>query len=72
MIRPLKTAVTTVIGFAVMAVGVAMLVLPGPGIVVIAFGLVILSTEFAWARRLLDRMKEKARQVAAIVGRRRS
>ena len=31
--------------------GFAMLVLPGPGIIVIILGLAILATEFAWAER---------------------
>jgi uncharacterized protein (TIGR02611 family) len=43
--------------------GVAMLVLPGPAFVVIPIGLALLSLEFAWAGRLLDKSLEKA-QVA--------
>ena len=37
--------------------GAAMLLLPGPGLVTIAIGLAILSAEFVWARRWLERMK---------------
>lgn len=40
--------------------GLAMLVLPGPAFVVIPVGLAILSLEFAWAGRLLDRSLEQA------------
>ena len=36
-----------------------MIVLPGPAIVVIPIGLAILATEFLWARKLLDRVKER-------------
>ena len=61
--RRLKTIITTLVGFTVLAIGAAMLVLPGPGLVVIAFGLVILSAEFVWARRALDRMKDQAQRV---------
>ena len=43
----------------VLLAGVAMLALPGPGMVVIIVGLVILATEFAWAQRLLDIAVEK-------------
>jgi tellurite resistance protein TerC len=53
-------AATIVGGFTVLAVGVALLVLPGPGILVIAVGLAILSAEFVWARRLLARVKAQA------------
>jgi hypothetical protein len=42
--------------------GAAMLVLPGPGIVVIIAGLAILATEYVWAQRLLRLAKEKANQ----------
>lgn len=61
--RRLKTVITTVVGFTVLAIGAAMLVLPGPGLVVIGFGLLILSAEFLWAKRALDRMKDRARRV---------
>jgi tellurite resistance protein TerC len=62
-VRAVKTIITTVLGFTVIAVGAALLVLPGPGLVVIALGLLILSAEFVWARRLLDRMKDEAQKV---------
>jgi uncharacterized protein (TIGR02611 family) len=42
-------------GVAVLGVGIAMLVLPGPAFVVIPVGLAILSLEFAWAEHLLER-----------------
>jgi uncharacterized protein (TIGR02611 family) len=54
-----RTGVILVIGLTVLLAGVAMLALPGPGIVVIILGLVILSQEFAWAERLLDTAVEK-------------
>ena len=40
--------------------GLAMLVLPGPAVVVIPIGLAILSLEFTWAERLLERSLEQA------------
>ncbi|WP_433078523.1 TIGR02611 family protein [Dactylosporangium sp. CA-052675] len=42
-----------VVGTLVIAVGVVLLPLPGPGWVVILAGLALLAMEFAWARRLL-------------------
>jgi uncharacterized protein (TIGR02611 family) len=41
------------LGFVVLLTGIAMLVLPGPAVLVIPLGLGILSLEFAWARYLL-------------------
>jgi hypothetical protein len=36
-----------------------MIVLPGPAVVVIPLGLAILATEFIWAKKLLDAVKER-------------
>jgi uncharacterized protein (TIGR02611 family) len=47
-------------GGVVLVAGFAMLVLPGPGIIVIIAGLGILATEFVWARKALDIAKERA------------
>jgi uncharacterized protein (TIGR02611 family) len=42
-------------GFLVLLVGLAMLVLPGPALLVIPIGLAILALEFSWAENLLER-----------------
>ena len=44
-------------GFVLMFGGVAMLVLPGPGFLVILAGLGLLAREFVWAERALHRAK---------------
>lgn len=54
-----KRLIVIVIGFTILAAGVAMIVLPGPAIVVIPVGLAILATEFIWARKLLIAVKER-------------
>jgi tellurite resistance protein TerC len=61
-LRQARRVVVLVVGLTVVAIGAAMIVLPGPAIVVIPLGLAILATEFVWARRLLDNMKERGRQ----------
>lgn len=45
--------VVALVGTLVIAVGVVLLPLPGPGWVIILGGLAILAMEFHWARRLL-------------------
>ncbi len=50
----------TIAGVVVVLVGVALLVLPGPGWLLIFVGLSILGTEYVWAQRLLRAAKEKA------------
>ena len=57
----------TIAGFAVLLAGVALLVLPGPGWLLIFLGLGILSTEYLWARRLLMKAKRKAEQASDAV-----
>jgi tellurite resistance protein TerC len=49
-----------VVGGTVLAIGVALIVLPGPAMVVIPVGLAILGLEFAWARRWLRRIREQS------------
>ena len=56
-IRWLRRIIVAVIGFTVLLIGVAMIVLPGPALVVIPLGLAILATEFVWARRVLKKAK---------------
>jgi uncharacterized protein (TIGR02611 family) len=60
-------ALVTIGGPLVFVVGVAMLVLPGPGLVVMALGLTMLALEYEWARvglawlgRALSRAKRAA------------
>ena len=55
--RHAKRLVTLVVGGSVLLIGIAMLVLPGPALLVIPFGIVILAGEFAWARRWLRRVE---------------
>lgn len=54
-----KRLIVIVIGSTVLAAGIAMIVLPGPALVVIPIGLAILATEFVWARRLLVSVRER-------------
>ena len=58
--RVARKVVVAVIGTTVLAFGVALIVLPGPAVVVIPLGLAILGTEFLWARRLLRRLRAGA------------
>ncbi len=44
-------------GGTILAMGIAMVVLPGPAVLVIPIGLGILATEFVWARRWFQRAK---------------
>lgn len=49
-------------GWVLLIGGVAMLALPGPGLVTIGFGLAVLSRDFVWAERTLNRIKHRLPQ----------
>lgn len=55
--RTMRRLFILVIGLTVLLIGVAMVLTPGPAILVIPLGLAILGIEFAWARRWLAKFK---------------
>jgi uncharacterized protein (TIGR02611 family) len=56
-LRHVWRVVVFVIGMTVLLIGFAMLVLPGPAVLVIPAGLAILGLEFHWARRWLKQAR---------------
>ncbi len=53
-----------ILGWVLLAAGVAALVLPGPGLLLLALGLWVLSQNYEWADRLLDPVKRAAYKAA--------
>jgi uncharacterized protein (TIGR02611 family) len=53
--------VTGLVGTAVTVTGLIMVPFPGPGWLVVIVGLVILASEFAWAQRLLQLVRDRLR-----------
>ena len=53
------------LGWLLVVVGIAALVLPGPGLLAIFAGLALLSQQYDWAERRLEPVKEKALKAAA-------
>lgn len=51
-----RRLVIGLIGGTLLLIGVAMLVLPGPAVVVIPLALAVLATEFVWAKRWMARV----------------
>jgi len=58
-LKQIKKIIIGIIGFTILFIGVLLIVLPGPAFIVIPLGLAILASEFVWARRLLDKFKNK-------------
>ncbi|RJQ49880.1 MAG: hypothetical protein C4538_01390 [Nitrospiraceae bacterium] len=59
-LKQAKRVIRVVVGLTILLAGLIMILLPGPGTVVILIGLAILATEFVWAKKLMDRFKDGA------------
>ncbi|HEV3465004.1 MAG TPA: PGPGW domain-containing protein [Actinomycetes bacterium] len=57
--RAVRRGGVFLVGMTLLIAGAAMLVLPGPGIAVMLLGLVVLSAEFLWAKRVLAWARER-------------
>ncbi len=60
----LRKAGVLVLGWLLVGVGVVALPLPGPGLLILLAGLVVLSQEYPWAERRVEPVKKKAFDVA--------
>jgi uncharacterized protein (TIGR02611 family) len=58
-----KRVVIGIVGGTILAMGIIMMVTPGPGVAGILLGLGILGIEFAWARMWLKRVKAKGQDM---------
>ncbi len=64
LVRLLRRIAVTVAGTVILAVGVVLLVAPGPGLLVIALALAVFAIEYQWARRNLAAVQARARSAA--------
>lgn len=62
--RLLRRIAITVVGTSLLAVGVVLLITPGPGIVVIVLALAVFAIEYKWARRRLSEARKLALSAA--------
>jgi hypothetical protein len=60
-----KRVLLEVLGWVLLLAGIAALVLPGPGLLLMAAGLGVLSQQYTWAERLLDPVLLRALRAAA-------
>ena len=58
--RSVRRSIVTVVGFTLLALGMMLVVLPGPfTLPLVLAGLAVLGSEFTWASRLLEHGKGK-------------
>lgn len=56
-----------VVGLTMVGLGLFFLLFPGPGWAVIIIGLIVLATEYAWAQRILNPVREFSSRLARLV-----
>lgn len=64
--RSSKRIAVSVVGGVFVIGGLVMLVLPGPGILVLVIGFAILGTEYTWAAVVLERTKRTAERAGRL------
>ncbi|MGI8758130.1 MAG: PGPGW domain-containing protein [Acidimicrobiales bacterium] len=68
--RSARRIAVAVLGGALIVGGLVLLVLPGPGMLLLVAGFAVLATEFAWAQSALTVAKRKAGQAGSAMKRR--
>lgn len=63
--RAVRRLVLEIVGWALVVGGIAALVLPGPGLLMLVGGLAVLSEQYEWAERRLEPVKVMAYKAAA-------
>jgi hypothetical protein len=63
--RVAKRIALEVVGWGLVLAGIAALVLPGPGLLMLFAGLVVLSQQYEWAERRLEPVERMAKRAAA-------
>jgi hypothetical protein len=61
----LKALLTEILGWALVLAGIAALLLPGPGLLLLFAGLVVLSQHYTWAERRVEPVKRHALKAAS-------
>ena len=59
-VKQARRLIKIVFGFTILMGGLIMLVTPGPGVATIVGGLAVLATEYVWAKKLMQRVKDEA------------
>ncbi|MBU2522723.1 MAG: PGPGW domain-containing protein [Nanoarchaeota archaeon] len=62
-INQIKKFIILVMGMTVLVIGMLLLFLPGPGMLIILLGIVIIAIEFVWARRLLKKINKRSGKI---------
>jgi len=62
-VRHVKKIIIGLIGFPLIIVGLILIPLPGPGLLIMLAGLIVLSNEFDWAQKYVDKARLQLKKV---------
>lgn len=62
--KPVKQGLILVAGLILLLVGIALLVLPGPGLLLVLAGLLVLASEFPVVEKYVDPIRDRAMKAA--------
>lgn len=59
-----KKVAVTVLGWVLVIAGIVLVAIPGPGLLIMLAGLVVLANEYTWADRFVEPVRRRAHQAA--------
>lgn len=63
ILKRINKILKTIFGMILLTIGIFLLLLPGPGILTIIFALAVLSSEFKWAKNILNYLKHHTKKI---------
>ncbi|MDB5164452.1 MAG: hypothetical protein JWL89_78 [Candidatus Saccharibacteria bacterium] len=63
--KTIRKFIAALIGFPLVVLGIILIPLPGPGLVVMFLGLLVLSQEFDWAQKHVENARSQIKQIVA-------
>lgn len=65
-LKSIKRIIIAIVGTTVLLIGIALIVLPGPAFILIPAGIAILATEFQWAKKLIQKIRQKVKSKRSV------
>ena len=66
-LRNTRRVIILIVGVTIILFGIALIFLPGPGLLIIVAGLAFLSSEYLWAKKALQKVKDEFRETKALI-----
>lgn len=63
IVKAFRKIIVVLVAVPIFAIGVILIPLPGPGLLICLLALIILATEFDWARKRADNIKDRIKNI---------